>query len=85
MGGRSAAVLHAARSKAEAGFPDAFLSTTARFKEGRAFACGLVCRCKFDIPTISKKTLFWHKVTLFVVLNIPPKHYKNGGKTWTNF
>ena len=26
----------------------------------------------------SCKTLFWHNVTLFVFLNMPAKHYKNG-------
>ena len=28
------------------------------------------------------KTLLWHNVTLFVFLNMPPKHDKNGGKQW---
>ena len=32
----------------------------------------------FDIQTNFAKTLFWHNVTLFVLLNMPPKHYKNG-------
>ena len=30
------------------------------------------------------KTLFWHKLTLFVFINIPRKHYENGGKQWKN-
>ena len=34
----------------------------------------------FDIPKILQKTLFWHNVTLFVFSEMPPKHYKNGGK-----
>ena len=45
----------------------------------------------FDIPTVLQtKKLFWHNVTLFVFLSMPPKHYKMGEnnetkKTWTNF
>ena len=29
-----------------------------------------------------KKTLFWHNVTLFVFLNMLPKHFKHWGKQW---
>ena len=33
---------------------------------------------RFWHPPNFAKTLFWHNVTLFVFINIPPKHYKHG-------
>ena len=59
-----------------------FLFLFLQHRKDKNKKCNFFSKTSFLTSRQFAETLFWHNVTLFVVINIPPKHYQNGEKRW---